>query len=42
MRYVVAIMTVTCFILWDGLRNDGRYLDLGVRKAEAALRTFGR
>ena len=42
MRYVMAIMTVTCFILWDGLRNDGQYLELGVRKAEAALRPFRR
>jgi hypothetical protein len=31
MRYVIVIAALAFFILWDGLYNDGRYVDESVR-----------
>jgi hypothetical protein len=33
MRYVVVIAAVAFFLIWDGLYNQGRYLDMTVRNA---------
>ncbi|MER9755750.1 hypothetical protein NKJ46_20230 [Mesorhizobium sp. M0166] len=32
MRYVIVITTVTFFLIWDGIYNQGRYLDRTVRE----------
>lgn len=32
MRYVIVIAAVTFFLIWDGLYNQGRYLDRTVRE----------
>ncbi|MCV3209486.1 hypothetical protein OHD62_16725 [Mesorhizobium sp. YC-39] len=32
MRYVIVIAAVTFFLIWDGLYNQGRYLDYTVRE----------
>lgn len=34
MRYVIAIIAVTFFIIWDGLYNQGHYLDATVREVK--------
>lgn len=34
MRYVIAIIAVAFFIIWDGLYNHGRYLDTTVREVK--------
>ncbi|WP_315920144.1 hypothetical protein [Mesorhizobium sp. SP-1A] len=31
MRYVIVIVGIAFFLIWDGLYNQGRYLDAGVR-----------
>lgn len=31
MRYVIIIVSVMIFFIWDGTLNDGRYLDRTVR-----------
>ncbi|MDX8478650.1 hypothetical protein RFN28_09170 [Mesorhizobium sp. VK24D] len=32
MRYVIVIAAITFFLIWDGLYNQGRYLDATVRE----------
>jgi hypothetical protein len=32
MRYVIAISAVTFFLIWDGLYNEGRYLDYTIKQ----------
>jgi hypothetical protein len=32
MRYVIIITTVTFFLIWDGIYNQGRYLDRTIRE----------
>jgi hypothetical protein len=32
MRYVIAVCLATGFLIWDGVSNDGRYLDTAVRE----------
>lgn len=31
MRYVIVISAIAFFLIWDGLYNQGRYLDTAVR-----------
>ncbi|WP_352558843.1 hypothetical protein [Mesorhizobium caraganae] len=38
MRYVVVIMTIAFFLIWDGLYNQGRYLDTTVREMSRIVR----
>jgi hypothetical protein len=30
MRYVIAVCLATGFLIWDGVSNEGRYLDAAV------------
>lgn len=32
MRYVIVISAIAAFLIWDGLKNEGRYLDKGMRE----------
>ncbi len=32
MRYVIAICILAFFLIWDGLYNEGRYLDYSVKE----------
>jgi hypothetical protein len=32
MRYVIVVVAVAIFIVWDGLKNNGQYIDMGVRE----------
>ncbi|WP_246245605.1 hypothetical protein [Mesorhizobium zhangyense] len=41
MRYVVAVVIVTVFLIWDATSNQGRYLDHGVRLLRHAMSYFG-
>jgi hypothetical protein len=41
MRYVVAVVIVTVFLIWDATSNQGRYLDHGVRLLRHAVSYFG-
>ena len=38
MRYVVVIMAIAFFLIWDGLYNSGRYLDTSVREMSRIVR----
>jgi hypothetical protein len=38
MRYVIVICAITFFLLWDGLYNQGRYLDTTVREMSRIVR----
>ena len=38
MRYVIVIAAITFFLIWDGLYNQGRYLDISVRELSHAVR----
>jgi hypothetical protein len=38
MRYVVVIMAIAFFLIWDGLYNQGRYLDTTVREMSRIVR----
>jgi hypothetical protein len=37
MRYVIVIVAITFFLIWDGMYNQGRYLDLAVRDVSHAV-----
>lgn len=39
MRYVIAICAVAFFLIWDGLYNHGRYLDVTVREVSHIVRS---
>lgn len=39
MRYVVGICIFTGLIIWDGFRNEGRYLDLALRSVSSLVRS---
>lgn len=41
MRYVIAVCLLTGFLVWDAVRNDGRYLDLGIRTLRGLLAYVG-
>ncbi|WP_280940117.1 hypothetical protein [Mesorhizobium sp. WSM3626] len=38
MRYVIVIAAIAFFLIWDGLYNQGRYLDFTVREVSHAVR----
>lgn len=38
MRYVIIISALAFFLIWDGLYNQGRYLDTTVRQVSHAVR----
>ncbi|HEY4191260.1 MAG TPA: hypothetical protein VGM46_01315 [Mesorhizobium sp.] len=38
MRYVIIIAAIAFFIIWDGLFNEGRYLDHSVREVKTVMR----
>ncbi|UVC13422.1 hypothetical protein IHQ72_22200 [Mesorhizobium onobrychidis] len=38
MRYVIVICAVTFFLIWDGLYNQGHYLDTTVREITRIMR----
>jgi hypothetical protein len=38
MRYVIVICAITFFLIWDGLYNQGRYLDSTVRELSRVVR----
>lgn len=38
MRYVIVIMSITFFLIWDGMYNDGKALNAGVREAHRIVR----
>lgn len=38
MRYVIIIAAVAFFLIWDGLYNQGRYLDISVRELSHVVR----
>lgn len=37
MRYVIVIAAIAFFIIWDGLYNEGRYLDYSVREMRTVI-----
>ena len=41
MRYVVVIVAVAFFIIWDGLYNRGMYLDQFFRMLVQLMRSVG-
>ncbi|MEZ5781213.1 MAG: hypothetical protein R3D70_06145 [Rhizobiaceae bacterium] len=41
MRYVIVIVTLAFFVIWDGLYNQGRYLDHFIRFLASMLRAIG-
>ncbi|MBN9547738.1 MAG: hypothetical protein J0H31_02340 [Alphaproteobacteria bacterium] len=38
MRYVIVIVAITFFLIWDGLYNHGHYLDVTVREISRVVR----
>ncbi|MCT2578503.1 MULTISPECIES: hypothetical protein [unclassified Mesorhizobium] len=38
MRYVIVIVAITFFLIWDGLYNQGQYLDATVREMSRIVR----
>lgn len=38
MRYVIVIAAIAFFLIWDGLYNQGRYLDMSVRELSHVVR----
>jgi hypothetical protein len=38
MRYVIVICAVTFFLIWDGLYNQGHYLDSTVGEVNRVVR----
>ncbi|TPI14642.1 MULTISPECIES: hypothetical protein [unclassified Mesorhizobium] len=38
MRYVIVIAAIAFFLIWDGLYNHGRYLDVTVREVSRIVR----
>ena len=38
MRYVIVFVVIAFFLIWDGVYNQGHYLDLGVQEMNAAVR----
>ncbi|MGP2492273.1 hypothetical protein ACTDI4_11675 [Mesorhizobium sp. PUT5] len=37
MRYVIVIVAFAFFLIWDGLYNQGRYMDAGVKGLKQAV-----
>ncbi|WP_352604435.1 hypothetical protein [Mesorhizobium sp. M0488] len=38
MRYVIVICAIAFFVIWDGLYNQGRYLDIAVKDFSHVVR----
>ncbi len=38
MRYVILFVTSAGFLIWDGLYNGGRYMDMAVKSVDHLLR----
>jgi hypothetical protein len=38
MRYVIVIVSIAFFLIWDGIYNQGRYLDITVREVSRVVR----
>ena len=38
MRYVIVIVAIAFFLIWDGLYNRGHYLDVTVREVSRIVR----
>jgi hypothetical protein len=38
MRYVIVIVAIAFFLIWDGLYNHGHYLDVTVREMSRIVR----
>ena len=38
MRYVIVIVAITFFLIWDGLYHHGYYLDMTVREMSRIVR----
>ena len=41
MRYVIIVASIAFFLLWDGLNNDGRYLNMAVREVGRLVDMLG-
>ena len=41
MRYVIVIVVIAGFLIWDGLHNHGEYLAEGVRTLRHLFRVLG-
>ena len=41
MRYVILIVGAAFFLIWDGLYNNGTYLDALVRGVAGLMRSIG-
>jgi hypothetical protein len=41
MRYVIGVLIVTGFLIWDGWRNDGRYLNAFVGELRRIVHMVG-
>ncbi len=41
MRYVIVIVAIAFFIIWDGLYNQGVYLDRFFRLLVSVMRSVG-
>jgi hypothetical protein len=41
LRYVIVIVAIALFLIWDGLKNDGRYLAEFVRFLTHLFRMIG-
>ncbi|MFD9896888.1 hypothetical protein ACHMW4_02155 [Mesorhizobium sp. UC22_110] len=37
MRLVIVIAAIAFFLIWDGLYNQGRYLDAGTKSVKHAV-----
>jgi hypothetical protein len=38
MRYVIVIVAIAFFLIWDGVYNHGHYLDVAVKEASRIVR----
>ena len=41
MRYVIGVLTVAFFVIWDGLYNDGLYIDSFIGELLGLTRMIG-
>lgn len=41
MRYTIVIAAIMIFLIWDGLYNNGQYLDHAVRVLRGLLASVG-
>jgi hypothetical protein len=41
MRYVILIVGLTVFIIWDMVKNEGAYLDMAARFVRNLFRMIG-